>query len=422
MKQYVSKENLEQYDAIIKSNIETRLKTYIGNAAETVNVTITSSVDGINTNNMKFNVFLNNGTIPTSYITNAQGKASFQVERGSTYKIVFNTYGNAQPINPVQHTALFNSRDVNVEYIAIPISVEESEKVDVQVAKLVDGNYVNQVDVTVVCTINEQSVEYTTNDEGIVTFYVPYGQSYTVAVNNFDDYYVLANNNYRQYTACMAYRYISFKLAPFKTGAVLIDRQGNKYTLNEWKLANKTKEDTIAIGFGSLHTNGKVSFCVRPNDLINLQNNTVLPSMEWCSQNILFESIPINMNNNTDKYYYDGQTATHLIIQEATEKEVDVPIFQWTVTQTLEINGQILNGFVPSIGQEQIHVYFKDQIKQILEYLYDSSIAETYVNNLTNVQRWTAAQNNNADAYIYTNASSSSQKQILYISIPFFAL
>lgn len=422
MKQYVSKENLEQYDAIIKSNIETRLKTYIGNAAEIVNVTITSSVDGINTNNMKFNVFLNNGTIPTSYVTNAQGKASFQVERGSTYKIVFNTYGNAQPINPVQHTALFNSRDVNVEYIAIPTSVEESEKVDVQVAKLVDGNYVNQTDVTVVCTINEQSVEYTTNDEGIVTFYVPYSQSYTVTVNNFDDYYVLANNNYRQYTACMAYRYISFKLAPYKTGAILIDRQGNKYTLNEWKLANKTKEEAIAIGFGSLYIDGKISFCVRLNDLVNLNNTDVLPEKAWATQKVLFNSIPTQGNVNTSKYYYDGQTATHLIIQEAQEKEIDVPIFQWAVTQTLEINGQTLNGFISSIGQEEIHVYFKDYTKEILEYLYDSTIAETYVKNLTNVQRWVAAQNGATTAYCYVNKLSDSHRDRSYISIPFFAL
>lgn len=421
MKQYVSKENLEQYDAIIKSNIETRLKTYIGNAAETVNVTITSSVDGINTNNMKFNVFLNNGTIPTSYVTNAQGKASFQVERGSTYKIVFNTYGNAQPINPVQHTALFNSRDVNVEYIAIPTSIEESEKVDVQVAKLVDGNYVNQADVTVVCTINEQSVEYTTNDEGIVTFYVPYGQSYTVTVNNFDDYYVLANNNYRQYTACMAYRYISFKLTPFKTGAVLIDRQGDKYTLNEWKLANKTKEEAIAIGFGSLYTDGKISFCIRLNDLVNLNNTDILPRKEWATQQVLFNSIPTQGGVSTSKYYYDGQTATHLIIQEASEREINVPIFQWAVTQTLEINGQILNGFVPSIGQEQIHVYFKDQTKDILEYLYDNSTAETYIKNLNN-NRWVAAQNSNTSAHIYANSLISSIKDGSYISIPFFAL
>ena len=421
MKQYVSKENLEQYDAILKSNIETRLKTYIGNAAETVNVTITSSVDGINTNNMKFNVFLNNGTIPTSYVTNAQGKASFQVERGSTYKIVFNTYGNAQPINPVQHTALFNSRDVNVEYIAIPISVEESEKVDVQIAKLVDGNYVNQADVTVVCTINEQSVEYTTNDEGMVTFYVPYGQSYTVTVNNFDNYYVLANNNYRQYTACMAYRYISFKLAPFKTGAVLIDRQGDKYTLNEWKLANKTKEEAIAIGFGSLYTDGKISFCIRLNDLVNLNNTDILPKKAWATQQILFNSIPTDGNVRTSKYYYDGQTATHLIIQEAFEKEIDVPIFQWAVTQTLEINGQILNGFVPSIGQEQIHVYFKDQTKDILQYLYDNSTAETYIKNLNN-ERFVAAQHGETNAYIYTNVLIISPKNRPYISIPFFAL
>lgn len=421
MKQYVSKENLEQYDAIIKSNIETRLKTYIGNAVETVNVTITSSVDGINPNNMKFNVFLNNGTIPTSYVTNAQGKASFQIERGSTYKIVFNTYGNAQPINPVQHTALFNSRDINVEYIAIPTSIEQSEKVDIQVAKLVDGNYVNQADVTVVCTINEQSVEYTTNNEGIVTFYVPYGQSYTVTVNNFDDYYVLANNNYRQYTACMAYRYISFKLAPFKTGAVLIDRQGNKYTLNEWKLSNKTKEEAVAIGFGSLYTDGKISFCIRLNDLVNLNNTNVLPRKEWATQQVLFNSIPTQGDVSTSKYYYDGQTATHLIIQEAAEKEVNVPIFQWAVTQTLEINDQILNGFVPSIGQEKIHVYFKDQTKDILEYLYDNSTAETYIKNLSN-SRWVAAQNNNISAYLYTNVLSSSNKNSLYISIPFFAL
>lgn len=420
MTKYVSKENLEQYDAALKSNIETRLQTYIGNAAETVNVTITSNVSTISPKGMVFNVFLNNGTIPTSYTTDSNGEASFQVERGSTYKIEFNSYGNSQPINPVQHTALFATRDIKVTYEPIQASLESSEEVEVEISKYVNGDWILQENATVICIYNNKTEELTTNNQGIVTFYVPYGQSYTLNVNNFDDYYVLRNHNYKTYTATLAHRKVNFRLYPFNTGVRIIDTDGNDYSFDDWKLLNKSKEDVLALSYGSSNLAGKITLCIKIEDLLKLYNEQ-LPNKQWCTQNIQFNSIPLDGNNSSADYYYDGETATHLIIQEAEEKNVAVPAFTYVQSQTLQIKDRVLKGFVASIGQLQSFNDFLTETNEILIYLYGEDTIQDLISN-TQKQKWSSTQFSDVRAYFFGINVGNYTKVSVCAAIPFFAL
>ena len=74
--------------SVTNRNGETKSVDVI-NTDEEVTVTIASSVDSINVAGIKINVFLNNGKTPQSYTTNEEGKATFTIDRGNYYQVVF---------------------------------------------------------------------------------------------------------------------------------------------------------------------------------------------------------------------------------------------------------------------------------------------------------------------------------------------
>ena len=153
------------------------------NADETVNLTITSLVEGINVAGIKVNVYLNNGKTPTTYTTDSNGHVTFNVERGTLYRIEFNEYGNAQPISPISYTATSGMvREISVEYK--PYDEESSEKVIVTVTKYTDNVGSAWEGIPVIVTVDRKDTTYHTDAKGQVTVFVPYKKEYTVRIDN----------------------------------------------------------------------------------------------------------------------------------------------------------------------------------------------------------------------------------------------
>lgn len=388
------------------------------NTDETVNVTITSSVSSINVSGIKINVFINNGKTPQTYTTNSEGKVSFVVNRGNYYQITFTEYGNAQPIAPVGFTAVLATRNIDVEYK--PYDEESMENVVVTVTKYTDGTGAAYEGVPVVVTVDSKNTTYNADSKGQVSLYVPYGKEFTVNVENQDGYSVSLNRNTRTYTANVPQRLIDYKMYQFRAGIFIVDGNLNEYYLEEWQAAGKTAEEAVAIKVADANlTLNRGTFMIRISDMLA---PTALPKKSWCTQNLQFNSIALDGNNTKDANYYNGESSSFLVRQEAVERSLSVPAFDYAYEQIFSIAGHELHGFLMSVGQDYVHIANIGIIKQVLTALHGEELATAYYNFVMNQWRWTSAQLSATHAWFYSgSANYSFSKSASYYVLPVFA-
>lgn len=387
------------------------------NTDEEVTVTISSSVESIKVAGIKINVFLNNGKTPQSYTTNAEGKATFTIDRGNYYQVVFPEYGNAQPIAPQGYTAVLGSRNINVEYL--PYDEDSMEKVIITVTKYDDNVGTAWEGIPVVVTVDRKDTTYQTDARGQVTVFVPYKKEYTVRIDNQDGYNVSFNKNSRTNTANVPQRLIDYRFYQFKAGIFVVDIDKNEYYIEDWVAAGKTADDAVAIKVAdaSLLVNHG-TFCIRTSDIKNVSQ---LVSKPWCTQNLQFDSIALNGNNVKDANYYNGESSSYLIRQEAQERSLSVPAFDYAYDQIFTIGGEELHGFVMSVGQEYVHVANIGIIKQVLETLYGEEVAINYYDFVMKKYRWTSTQFSATIAWCYSSSAYGNNKSSSYVVLPVYA-
>lgn len=401
--------------SVTNRNGETKSVDVI-NTDEEVTVTIASSVNSIKVAGIKINVFLNNGKTPQTYTTNADGKVTFTIDRGNYYQVVFPEYGNAQPIAPQGYTAVLGSRSINVEYL--PYDEDTSEKVIVNVQKCGNDNECAAWEgMPVTITFDGKDSVVNTDSNGQVVAFVPFGKEYTVKVEDKDGYNVSYNRNVRTFKAEMPKRIVAYKLYKFRAGVLIIDANRNEYYLDEWIAAGRNADDAVAIKIAdaNLAINNS-AFCIKTADM---KNTAQLKRKAWCVQNMLFNSIASIGDEIKDENYYRGNTSSYLVRQEAQERSLIVPAFDYAYSTTLVLGGEELRGFIMSIGQENAHVANIESIKEILTSLFSADIAATYGTFVKSIKRWTSAQNGNTSAYYYSSKQEGfSLKQIENIVLP----
>lgn len=402
--------------SVTNRNGETKSVDVI-NTDEEVTVTIASSVNSINVSGIKINVFLNNGKTPQSYTTNAEGKATFTIDRGNYYQVVFPEYGNAQPIAPVGYTAVLGSRNINVEYL--PYDEDNMEKVIITATKYVENVGTAWEGIPVIVTIDRKDTTYQTDAKGQVTVFVPYKKEYTVRIDNQDGYNVSFNKNSRTYTANVPQRLIDYRFYQFKSGIFVVDANKNEYYIEDWVAAGRNADDAVAIKVAdaSLSINHG-TFCIRTSDIKNVSK---LISTSWCTQNLQFNSIALDGNNVNDANYYNGESSSYLIRQEAQERSLSVPAFDYAYGQIFNLGGEDLHGFVMSVGQEYVHVANIGIIKQVLETLYGETVATDYYNFVNNRYRWTSTQGNASNAWYCSSSAYFNYKSYGGVVLPVFA-
>lgn len=389
------------------------------NTDEEVTVTIASSVDSIKVSGIKINVFLNNGKTPQTYTTDAEGKATFTIDRGNYYQVVFPEYGDAQPIAPQGYTAVLGSRNINVEYL--PYDEDSMEKVIITATKYVENVGTAWEGIPVVVTVDKKATTYQTDEKGKVTVFVPYKKEYTVVIDDQDGYNVSFNKNSRTYTANVPQRLIDYRFYQFKAGIFVVDANKNEYYIEDWVAAGRNADDAVSIKVAdaSLSIN-KGTFCIRTSDIKNVSK---LQSMAWCTQNLQFNSIALNGNNVNDANYYNGESSSFLIRQEAQERSLSVPAFDYAYGQIFNLGGEDLHGFVMSVGQEYVHLANIGIIKQVLETLYGETVATDYYNFIMKERRWISTQYN-ASKVFYVDSTIGNffgQRTIAYKVLPVFA-
>lgn len=402
--------------SVTNRNGETKSVDVI-NTDEEVTVTIASSVESIKVAGIKINVFLNNGKTPQTYTTDAEGKTTFTIDRGNYYQVVFPEYGNAQPIAPQGYTAVLGSRSINVEYL--PYDKDSMEKAIITATKYVENTGTAWEGIPVVVTVDKKDTTYQTDEKGQVTVFVPYKKEYTVVIDDQDGYNVNFNKNSRTYTANIPQRLIDYRFYQFKAGIFVVDANKNEYYIEDWVAAGRNADDAVAIKVAdaSLSIN-KGTFCIRTSDIKNVSK---LLSMAWCTQNLQFNSIAPNGNNVNDAYYYNGESSSFLIRQEAQERSLSVPAFDYAYSQIFNLGGEDLHGFIMSVGQEYVHVANIGIIKQVLETLYGEAVATDYYNFVMKKYRWTSTQGNATNAWSFSSSANYALKSYSCVVLPVFA-
>lgn len=388
------------------------------NTDEEVTVTIASSVDSIKVAGIKINVFLNNGKTPQTYTTNAEGKVTFIIDRGNYYQVTFPEYGNAQPIAPIGYTAVLGSRSIAVTYK--PYDQDTSEKVIVTVTKYTENVGAAWEGVPVAITYDGNTSELITDANGQATCYVPLGKEYTIRVDDLDGYNVSFNRNVRTFKAELPQRIVAYKLYQFRAGVFILDTNRNEYYLDEWIAAGRNADDAVAIKIAdaNLAINNS-SFCIKTADMKNIAK---IHSLSWCTQNVLFNSISSDGSNVNDENFYRGNTLSYLVRQEAHERSLLVPAFDYAYSTTLTLGGEELHGFIMSAGQELEHVGNIESIKEILTALFGADTAATYEAYVKKTDRWTSSQSANSAIYcnIALDASGIGKRSNNYI-LPVYA-
>lgn len=389
----------------------------VGDVAEEVTVHVTSSVASINPAGIKINVFINNGKTPQTYITDNDGTTTFSIAKGNYYQITFTEYGNAQPIAPVGFTAVLATRNIDVEYK--PYDEESMENVVVTVTKYTDGTGAAYEGVPVVVTVDRKNTTYNADAKGQVSLYVPYGKEFTVNVENQDGYSVSLNRNTRTYTASVPQRLIDYKMYQFRAGIFIVDGNLNEYYLEEWQEAGKTAEEAVAIKVADANlTLNRGTFMIRISDMLA---PTALQKKSWCTQDLRFDSIALNGNNTKDANYYNGESSSFLVRQEAVERSLSVPAFDYAYEQIFSIAGHELHGFLMSIGQDYVHIANIGIIKQVLTALYGEEAATAYYNFVMKQYRWTSTQYNSTYAWSCSSSANYGNKSISVYVLPVFA-
>lgn len=380
---------------------------------EKVNITISTSVEGVSVKGIVVNVFLNGATTSTKYTSDSDGKISFVVPRGTIYKVSFQELKNCDPLPSLTYTAALRVRDINVEYKALS---GENASVVVIIDKAENGAVKPLQGVSVTCEVtNGDSLTTETDENGKVIFNVPWGKSYKVTAGKAEGYYAFRGIYEKNNVADVAEHNLYYHFFPITSGVFILDTSGAQYTLDEWQESDKTAEDAALVKITTQNLaehNGSVGFS--PAAL-----QAGYPSKQWCTQKIQFYNIPIDGNNTNDALYYDGYKSSKLIREEAEERSLTVPAFSYAYDCTVNMAEEVLHGYIASLGQMYEMNINKAIVDDVVMALYGAS-AKLFSPLFTHI-KWTSSQLNATNAWYYGSGTGNNDKSSSCVVLPVFA-
>lgn len=380
---------------------------------ERVNITMTTSVAGVSVKGVSVNVFLNGSSAFTKYTTDADGKVSFAIPRGTMYRIAFQELKGCDPLPSLTYTAALRVRDINVEYK--PISGEKASVI-VTIDKAEDGSVSPFGGVAVTCAVdNGDTITTETGSEGKVTFRIPYNKKYKITAAQKDGYYAFRGVYEKNNVADVAEHNLYFHYYPTTSGVFILDATGAQYTADEWQAAGKTAEEAVLIKLVTQNlANGNNCFGFSPAAL-----QTGYPNKQWCTQNTQFNNIPLNGNDVKDALYYDGVRQSKLVREEAEERGLSVPLFTYAYEQTVDLADVQLHGFILTIGQMTEANVNKTLVDEVVKMLHGGN-AKLF-SALFSQWKWTSTQNFASHAWTFSSSPGSSGKSFSSMALPVFA-
>lgn len=329
---------------------------------EVVSVALYSAVEGVSTAGLDLYVYINDNSVPLIYTTNENGMATFRVTKGLRYDIVFPDITGCAPIGRLSYTAALQTRGIEVTYREYVVA--SKERVTIAFRKYPENTTWNGGDIyadgIAYVTINGVETVYHADSDGFVVFEVPIGEEYNVRVEKPDGLHLLSGVYSSTYTAEGGSRFIPVSFHLYLSSFLIVDADGGEWTMDGWEAAGKeaseakllhvATEELLAAGCDFFMSFDMMAY--RKYDT----TGAIINTMQWAAQNVEFTSIPLNGNAATKDYYYDGLTATNLIVAEGTSRGIATPCHTTTLRQTFALGLETLKGFTPSYGQWAIMI------------------------------------------------------------------
>ena len=386
-------------------------------ADEHVTVNVTTTLSSVSVEGIILNVYINNGADPQQYTTDSNGQAMFTVTKGSTYKIVFPYINGCAILNPVQHVAAVGNRIIDAVYAEEAVKFEH---VTVRMQKANDNDVLQPWEgAPVHVTIDGKKTDYITDAQGVASFDVKMGTSYTVAVDKVDGMYE-QYDNYSRTRKAMADSYrFNYAYHYYESGVWLIDDEGKKWTWDAWEASGKDKTHLVFVCIKTLDTQRYGGDIYISIDL--LANFAQIPNKQWANQNVQFKNIPLNGTNNSDtqyyKFAYNGLVATITIIAEGDERGIETPFCDYCHSKTVDCAGEAWQGYGPTLEQWKLTWANIDYVVDAVNLKFPE--LGVSVNNYKG-NKWTATQGNAAFSYYFGSALNIGSKNVAYLAIPFF--
>lgn len=324
---------------------------------EVVSVALYSAVEGVSTAGLDLYVYINDNSVPLIYTTNENGMATFRVTKGLRYDIVFPDITGCAPIGRLSYTAALATRGIEVTYREYVVA--SKERVTIAFRKYPENTTWNggeiYADGVAYVTIDNEETMYHADSGGMIVFEVPIGKEYKVRIEKPDGLHLLTGVYSATYTAVGASRFIPVSFHIYLSSFLIVDSDGGEWTMDGWEEAGKDASEAklLHVATEELLTAGCDFFmsldmmAYRKYDTTGATINT----MSWAAQNVEFTSIPLNGNSPDKDYYYDGLTATNLIVEEGLNRGIATNCHTTTLRQTFNLGLEVLKGFTPSYGQ-----------------------------------------------------------------------
>lgn len=387
-------------------------------ADEHVTVNVTTTLASVSVEGIILNVYINNGADPLQYTTDSNGQAVFTVTKGSTYKVVFPYINGCAILNPVQHIAAVGNRIIDAIYVEETIKFEH---VTVRMQKANEDDVLQPWEgAPVHVTIGGKKTDYITDVQGVASFDVKIGTTYTVAVDKVDGMYE-QYDNYSRTRKAMADSYrFNYAYHYYESGVWLVDDEGRKWTWDAWEASGKDKTHLVFVCIKTLDTQRYGGDIYISIDL--LANFAQIPKKQWASQNVQFKNIPLNGTDNSNpqyyKFAYNGLVATMTIIAEGDERGIETPFCDYCHSKTVDCAGEAWQGYGPTLEQWKLAWANIDYVVDAVNLKFPE--LGVSVNNYKGI-KWTATQNSASNSYYFGTAMFVNSKSDAFLAFPFFA-
>lgn len=387
-------------------------------ADEHVTVNVTTTLASVSVEGIILNVYINNGADPQQYTTDSNGQAVFTVTKGSTYKVVFPYINGCAILNPVQHVAAVGNRIIDAVYVEETVKFEH---VTVRMQKANEDDVLQPWEgAPVHVTIDGKKTDYITDAQGVASFDVKIGTSYTVAVDKVDGMYEQYDRYSRTRKAIAdSYRF-NYAYHHYESGVWLVDDEGKKWTWDAWEASGKDKTHLVFVCIKTLDTQRYGGDIYISIDL--LANFGQIPNKQWANQNVQFKNIPLNGTDNSDpqyyKFFYNGLVATITIITEGDERSIETPFCDYCYSKTVDCAGEAWQGYGPTLEQWKLAWANIDYVVDAVNLKFPERGVS--VNNYKG-SKWTVTQSTVAGSYYFGTMPTSISKSNALLAIPFFA-
>lgn len=380
---------------------------------ENVSVACYTDVEGVSTAGLVLNVYINDSTVPQQYTTDSNGLAAFKVTKGLRYDIVFPDIEGCAPIGRLSYTAALQTRGIEVTYHEAIVAAQE--KVTISFMKFPENTTWNGGEPypggVARVTVDGVETVYNADSNGQAQFFVPIGKEYRVSIDKPADLHLITGAYSATYTADRAARVIPVSFHPYLSDILIVDKDGGEWTydgfiasgkdVSEGVLLHIATEELLAVGCDFFMSVDVMAYRKFDTD------KTEIRAMSWAAQNVQFTSIPLNGNDASQEYYYDGLTATNLIVQEGLSRGINTDCHTRTLRETYALGVTTLQGFTPSTGQYAPLIANYTYINDIITFLRPDG---DVVNKFWNFSKGTSTQQSAAHACYVSRYVQSNNK------------